>query len=594
MSSSASRTQSTSRAATTALRPRTKRFITGLEDLSPEASVNGNPTTSINSTPYDTPYESRLPSPIPSKYPSRTSSRNPVARTSLNAGLAGESSDLASSLSGFWGKSWTNLQGLASTVLGSDALEPIKDKIPTRSKRTVDANGAKQWGTSMSRQTSEPGIGSQEQRKALVIAKKREELLKRVDSDQYLSTNQYKRRTSDDFESISAPPAQAEERDALVYIYNVQPTDTLPGISIKFNCPLPTIKKANRLWSNDVMISRKTLLIPVEACNVKGRRVAGPEQKGMDFLSDLSETHDRRSSEATITPTTLGSNPITSDLSSSMTQPQTDEPWTHDSWILLSAHPTAIEIARMSRRDLGFFPRARRKSNANSSYSDLDTPSESFDLPRPPSIIISDTANTQPSTKHKSRRSSSSHAFAPKMIGPGGVGTLVGKGPSAPGPGEDKLSKAFQRALPKFANPGQPVFDETLEPEYTSSGALTPTSHAFENVGSTLEGWVRKMADRAAKVVEPPSPNLKLGRQTGIRHGGMGDLIELEDAFELGSNAGDNEGDVLPDPNAFAAFDDDEPARGRGSRRVGSTALQDAGAAGLTVRSAMAARKKGD
>jgi len=491
------------------------------------------------------------------------------------------------------------LQGLASTVLGSDAVEPIKDniKIPTRNKRTVDVNGAKQWGTSMSRQTSEPGTGSQEQRKALVIAKKREELLKRVDSDQYLSTkSQYKRRTSDEFESISAPPGQAEERDALVYIYNVQPTDTLPGISIKFNCPLPTIKKANRLWSNDVMVSRKTLLIPVEACNVKGRRVAGPEQKGMDFLSDLSETHDRRSSEATITPTTLQSHTMTSiDLASSTTHPQTDEPWTHDSWILLSAHPTAIEIARMSRRDLGFFPRARRKSNANSSYSDLDTPSESFDLPRPPSIIISDTATTQPITKHKSRRSSSSHAFAPKMIGPGGVGTLVGKGPSAPGPGEDKLSKAFQRALPKFANPGQPVFDETLEPEYTS-GTLTPTSHAFENVGSTLEGWVRKMADRAAKVVEPPSPNLKLGRQTGIRHGGMGDLIELEDAFELGGHAGD-EGDVLPDPDAFAAFEDDEPARGRerGSRRVGSTALQDAGAAGLTVRSAMAAaRKKGD
>lgn len=442
------------------------------------------------------------------------------------------------------------------------------------------------------------------------MAKKREELLKRVDSDQYLSTrSQYKRRTSDDFESVSAPPTQPEERDAMVYIYNVQPTDTLPGISIKFNCPLPTIKKANRLWSNDIMITKKTLVIPVEACNVKGRRVAGPEQKGMDYLSDLATNEDdRRSSEATITPDNLSSQPPTGDISSLTMNPVNDNPWTHDSWILLSAHPTAIEIARMSRRDLGFFPRARRKSNANSSYSDLDTPSDSFDLPRTPSIIISDTADAQQRVPyHKSRRSSSSHAFAPKMMGPGGVGTLVGKGPSAPGPGEDKLSKAFQRALPKFANPnsGQqpPVFDETLEPEHASTGTLTPTtSHAFENMGSALEGWARKMADRAAKVVQPPSPNLKLGRETGIRHGGTGDLIELEDAFELGSSAGgEDDGDALPDPNAFAAMDDDEPFRGRvGSRRIGSknsTALQDAGAAGgggLTVRSAMAMRKKGD
>lgn len=504
------------------------------------------------------------------------------------------------------------MQGLASTVLGSDAVEPVKDKIPIRSKRS-EANIGKSWVAAMSRQTSEPGTGTQEQRKALVIAKKREELLKRVDSDQYLSSrSQYKRRTSDDFESVSAPPTQAEERDALVYIYNVQPIDTLPGISIKFNCPLPTIKKANRLWSNDVMVSRKTLVIPVEACNVKGRRVAGPEQKGMDFLS--SDEDDRRSSDVTIRPTNLPSPPPSTGQPAAAAIPAdpaptttADDPWTHDSWILLSAHPTAIEIARMSRRDLGFFPRARRKSNANSSYSDLDTPSESFEISRPPSITISDLPDIPRGTLHKSRRSSSSHAFAPKMIGPGGVGTLVGKGPSAPGPGEDKLSKAFQRALPKFANPTSSVFDESLEPDYAPSGTLTPTSHAFENMGSALEGWVRKIADRAAKVVEPPSPNLKLGRETGIRHGGTGDLIELEDAWELGNNntsSGNHVGlglsgldeDVLPDPSAFAALDEEEPARGRGSRRVGSggLAVHGVAAAGLTMRSPLASRKKGD
>jgi len=424
----------------------------------------------------------------------------------------------------------------------------------------------------------------------LVIAKKREELLKQGDSNLYAdnSAPRYKRRTSDDFESASAPPPNAEDGHALVYIHHVLLTDTLPGICIKFNCPLPTIKKANRLWSNDGIHSRKTLVIPVETCNVKGRRVAGPDQRSLDFLSEPAE--DRRCSTDTITPNRMPASPPNGaadtfhTISTSTSKSSDEDPWIHDSWILLEHHPAAIEIARMSRQDLGFFPRARRKSV---SYSDLDTPSESFDLPRP-SITISDTSVTpERTTYHKSRRSSSSHAFAPKMIGPGGVGTLVGKGPSAPGPGEDKFSRALSRALPRFNNSNNPsVFDESAEQQYQhqqhGSGTSTPAIN-IENMGSAIEGWVRKIADKAAKVVEPPSPNVQRGRDTGIGSaGGAGDLIELEDAFELGG-----EDDMLPDPASF----EEEPHRGRVSRRA--TGMEER-PLGLTARGAMVGRKKGD
>jgi LysM repeat protein len=413
-----------------------------------------------------------------------------------------------------------------------------------------------------------------------VIAKKREELLKGGDSDLYLDAAgpRYKRRTSDDFGSNSAPPVQSEERDSLVYIHHVSTTDTLPGISIKFNCPLPTIKKANRLWSNDGIHSRKTLAIPLDACNVKGRRVAGPEAKGKDFLTEPELDYERRCSSDTIKPSRIPASPPDGHedfVTISSSKSADENPWTHDSWILLENQTVAIEIARMSRQDLGFFPRARRKSV---SYSDLDTPSESFDLPRP-SITISDTSVTPERTfQHKSRRSSSSHAFAPKMLGPGGVGTLGGKGPSAPGPGEDKFSKALQRALPKFNT--QPTFDEL--DEQRGSGSTTPI-YNIENVGSTIEGWVRNIAHKAAKVVEPPSPNIKRGIDTGIR-GGAGDLIELEDAIDLGG-----EDDSLPDPAMF----DDEPHRGRGSRRATGSSIEDQRKA-VVARNLMASRKKGD
>lgn len=419
----------------------------------------------------------------------------------------------------------------------------------------------------------QPGTGTQEERNALVRAKKREELLNEASNMSASAAAKYKRRTSDDIDSISVPPHHNDDREALVYIHHVMPTDTLPGISIRYNCPLPTIKKANRMWSNDGIQVRKTLVIPVDACGVKGRRVTAPNVEDADLLCgdstiDIIATprlsartweEDRRDSIATIRPISLPSDysyklpaspKFPNSPARSAKSSATDEPlWTHDSWILFENQPVAVEIARLPRKDLGFFPRTRRKSV---SYSDLDTPSTSLELPRP-SITISDPAATTAminGPNHKSRRSSSSNGFTRRMMGPGGVGSLAGKGVSAPGPAEDKLHKAIAKHLPGILPTAVPLYEE-IDAD-TPSGLRSPSNRlsasssvvGLENMGGAIEGWVRKIARSAAKAVEPATPQAQAARRTGLGVGlGPGDLIELNEAFELETDEEDQAGD---------------------------------------------------
>ena len=64
----------------------------------------------------------------------------------------------------------------------------------------------------------------------------------------------------------------------------------------------------------------------------------------------------------------------------------------------------------------------------------------------------------------------------------------------------------------------------------------TGTGTGIENVGGAIEGWVRKMAGKAAGAIG--TPPLKGA-------GGVGDLIELVDAFELDGAAMDNEVEMV-------------------------------------------------
>ena len=415
---------STAPSSSSSLRPRTQRLISGLEDPADfDLDEAPGPGSKLNS-PFHTPYGSRAPSPIPNTNPSRSASSRPSGRLtpSNNGRLLSPSSrnashDTLGSLSKAWGSSWSTLQGLASDLLNPDAGTTIKDKTPSQRRRpALPARGItstpNQWGVSTS-DVNQVGVGSKAEREVLVRAKKREDLLQQAANGQMNSDSlgRIKRRLSDDRTSSSAPPGENEDRDALVYLHHVGPQDTMAGITIKYNCQASILRKANRMWSNDNPQVRKTLVLPVDACGVKGKPVAAPQEDkptGKDESEDESAVESSsadasssselpngwhsntpsRTSSFAKTDTIVSSNSLSS-------APLEPPPWTHDSWVLLPNSDKPTEIARLSRRALGYFPPARRKSIISSasdvdvpisltnslSHSPRGTPRTSFDLP---------------------------------------------------------------------------------------------------------------------------------------------------------------------------------------------------------------------
>ena len=110
----------------------------------------------------------------------------------------------------------------------------------------------------------------------------------------------------------------------------------------------------------------------------------------------------------------------------------------------------------------------------------------------------------------------------------------MGKNVKSPGPAQDGLNKLFAAHLPIVAP------RSSFESEHSASSH----PNGIENIGGAVEGWVRKLATKAAKTVQPPTP----GGPSGV-----GDLIELsEDAFEIGNDDDEDDGqrNTLTNSNA--------------------------------------------
>lgn len=526
------------------LRPRTRRLISVDEDAAPAGSAL--PSSRRLEAFVPSSFSSRAASPIPSKHPSRSASSNRETQRPLSNAwplggfnVAGPPASSSTFATGLWETSWSSLQGIASNLLGSDTLGTSKDNPnaalspPRRQKvsegfrnRKADAAPPAQWGPAANTERY-VGHGSREDRLAQVQAMRRESLLAANDHALPDSSGRFKRRGSDERPSVSAPPAEYEDRDALVYVHQVKPNDTLAGIMIKYHCQAPVFRKANRLWPNDSIQVKKTVVLPVEACGVKGRKIPEPSESIDLFGDGAIEESTPTSSHATpwgdpapdssARETPLSSIPTSPSVAASNGE---EPPWKHDSWVMIDGHPAAVEIARLPRRALGYFPPGRRKS---SSYSDLETPPASLDLLRVP-------YSDSPPRRDKSGSSSGDY-FVQQLKGPGGVGTL-GREVHSPGPAQDGLNKLFAAHLPNVA------------PRASFESNTSNSSTGIENVGGAIEGWVRKLASKAAATVQPPAPG---GRS------GVGVSIELSDAFEIG--------------------EDDDEVLGGGTGRMGQTGL---------------------
>lgn len=593
MSSSNIRTSSAHSTAST-LRPRTNRLISGLDDndttLSSSNSL-GYANSSNTAQRAPSPFESRPVSPIPPAHPQRAgigpgSQRN-NGYLSVSAGrdAAGRQrktgADSPTSLAGLWGNSWTALQGIASDLLGNDlaAADPNnkprarRSQSKLRSSRSISTGPPpSSWGPSAPMSPprgSMIGTGTREEQTAAFRAQKRKDMLTRQESSYADTLGKFKRRLSDDRNSVSAPPGGEEDRDALVYIHHVQKNDTLAGITIRYNIAAGVLRKANRMWPNDAVQARKTLILPVDACGVKGKLAS--EDADWSESDALSSTQ----AEEVATPTadTLMSLPVTSKhtrtrtnststyttSSAAASSADTEPPWQHDSWVILPGNSKPTQIARLSRRALGYFPPARRKSN---NWSDLDTPSSSLDLARTGTNDSSNPARSPfrsdapQRPRHTRRTSNASTGYFPSYLtGPGGVGTMS-RNVRCPGPAQDGLNKMFAKHLPDVApprnqnalyQPEMPLYAD--EPTPLGSGSLTPAyphssggSMNLENVGGAIESWVRRLA---TKTVNTTTDRHHVARASvgtpGKGAGGIGDLIEMTDEFEIGDDDEDDE-----------------------------------------------------
>ncbi|KAF1983290.1 carbohydrate-binding module family 50 protein [Aulographum hederae CBS 113979] len=478
--------------ATAELRPRNRRLISDFDDDGLDDNLLGSNRAA---SPRGTPFGSRPASPIPKQHPSRTPSTQPTSRFSTTPnGSVPERRGKGNqnSLFGSWGGSWTALQGLASNVLGSET-SPSGSSRP-RQRRPLEATHRRasnsappaRWGTSSSAAAaaSSVGRGSGDERAAQIRARKRQELLSNGVSITDSSGN-YKRRSSDEMTGVEAEEVRNEE--ALVYVHRVKPNDTLAGISIRFHCPQSVVQKANRMWAHDTVQTRQVILVPVDACGVKGRPSTGPDEREEDDLllggdtpteafptGTSSQPNGWPSSSSSTTnhkhdsSTSTTSHPAPpSSIASSHTAASSDV-YKHDSWVLLPTDTTPTEIARLPRRKLGFFPPARRKSQC---YSDTTTPlaspSLSLDLPRPGhghtrtdsshnAIFDNLLATTTPRLMRTTSIASTSTAAGQRnpyfLHGPGGVGTLD-KTTRAPGPPPDRLNELFAHHLPDVNPP---------------------------------------------------------------------------------------------------------------------------------------------
>ncbi|KAJ5734319.1 hypothetical protein N7493_003105 [Penicillium malachiteum] len=520
-------------------------FTSGLSTtLLPEGT-----TRSRGATP--SPLSSRGASPLPMKHPSRVTesanrSRNELASFGLNG-----SSKPARGTTDFLDSPWSSLQNLASSVLGSNIGRDAADnstkahsrRKPSRSDlyiRSIPRStpSTSTWGP-LAPASPEIGSGTKEERQALVQAKKREALLL-ADSDPIASRNfQHKKRYSGDFSDQAIDPDHDE--DALAYVHRVQTTDSITGVTIKYGCQAAVFRKANGFWPNDNIQSRSIVLLPVDACSVKGRPIRQEE------TGDLVRPNSEDGTGSCIRPTdSLPDSPKNQNTSGN-TESDSNQIWRHESWVQIDGFPAAIEIGRVPRRALGFFPRTRRKSvsytdsepvSATSSQGPASSPafsgSPQLDLSQSalPRIRPRDGETPKPAGQRPTRPQHRRQRSSIHLSGTG-VGTLD-RTSTAPGPALDGLSKFFSQHMPQLAPPA-PSQDPRRPSFGSESTVVSNASTGLENIGGALEGWVRKVASRA-KVglsdMQGSSTPPKTGRGRSPGLWGMADLIELDDASE--------------------------------------------------------------
>lgn len=436
--------------------------------------------------------------------PAFPTSQLPQAGSSEQAWRVGTSSEGDRST---WSGSWSKVQNLASTMLGSVAdLDGEEEEEKRQRKRIVERRrragldtlvGARSSGansnSAMAPSCIRSRVGGLSGESDLRTRGRRkveddDELKGRPKPTPNISANPlHKRPTSPETlllqnRASSSPPSTDRREDTLAYVHKVRPTDTLEGVVIMYNIHPGALRRANRLWMEDSIQWRKELYLPVDECLTKGILLAkeeeeeeeGEEEEQSKKAQEIPISSAMESSLAVVPESegvsvglfqsrqkdtsrlndsiseTDGKLPNSPKVTANGTTRSGEPPYQHHSFVMIPAIGV-VEIARLSRNRLSHFPPRGRGRG-------LSAPSTTI----PEHVGLLD-----------------------PVVGPASLLKIGGK-----------VSEAYTGVSgPQFKGGGTtPTFGQMF------NQVAQETRDGVENVGSLVEGFVRKMVVKVGEM----------------------------------------------------------------------------------------------
>lgn len=546
------------------VRPRNRRLLSTLES---DDAVDQNSRSRSNASTPTRGY-GLLSALSPAN--SRSNSPHPSTRSGPGLNRSTSSNNLSNFFNDSLSQSWASVQGFASSLIAADngPVQGRRSQSTTRAAsqtRTRRRNGSSArktidaWGPAPPEETpsmNDLAAGSRAEREAALKAAKRARVL---ESHSGVNggldvTGRHKRRNSDE-----APREDRPLEEYLVYVHKVQPSDTYAGLILRYQCREDAFRKANGLWSRDSVQMRKWLTIPVDACEIRGRPCDPPSWHNDNKVDHLART-PRLEDEASGSQQhdDFFSRPNGTSSEPKLIEEE-EKPWAHVRWVKIDAFQQPVEIGRVARNAMGYFPPRRKKSIRT--ISTFSTPRQSFDLSsNPPASAEGTTSRRTSSLSFKPQFSASILSSPGRAISeggeslpafmrrPGGVGSM-GSNARAPGPDRDALTTWTKKHipglnidnLPSMSIMGSETAHFGFKPEtgglvenHVAEGrdvySTTQQGSGLDRAAAAVETWLRGALTR--------NPSSNFGGLRG-QSGADGDLIELADT---GSEDGRTQG----------------------------------------------------
>ena len=496
---------------------------------------------------------------------SRSASPLPQDRGTAAPHRTNSAANLSNFLNDSLTSSWASIQGFTSSLISGDNGAARRSQSHNRAGSRPGTWGRDFSSSSSSKKTGgawgpappkEPnlndvGAGSREEREAALKAAKRAMVLESHDgvNGGLDVSGKHKRRNSDE-----SAPEQSQPEEYMVYIHKVEPSDTYAGLILRYQCREDAFRKANGLWTRDSVQVRKYLTIPVDACDIRGRPCDPPSWHNAHGVDLLAPTPAAEESAPAVHDDFFSSRP-TNGTPSATQSVEEDRPWTHVRWVKIDSFSQPVEIARVARNAMGYFPPRRKKSIRT--ISTLSTPRQSLDLSSNPPGSTGTSSRRQSSLGHRPQLSNTVMSSPVRGTGtiseageslpawmrrPGGVGSM-GMGTRAPGPDKDYLNTWTKKHLPGLTLEGIPSMSimgsetahfgfksgesSTIVENSTGEGqdsTSTQQGNGLDKAAAAVETWLRGALSR--------KPSSQLERIRGMPEGRPernGDLIELTD-----------------------------------------------------------------